>query len=91
MSWHGLRIEQVEQQVNTKIGFGLTEKEAKRRLKQFGKMSYRKKKTVCAKTIFSQFQDFMVLVLLAATAISAVLGEYIDAVAIVAIVIINAF
>ncbi|KHF27070.1 hypothetical protein LR68_04118 [Anoxybacillus sp. BCO1] len=37
MSWHGLRIEQVEQQVNTKIGFGLTEKEAKRRLKQFGK------------------------------------------------------
>lgn len=37
MSWHGLRVEQVEQQVNTTIGFGLTEKEAKKRLKQFGK------------------------------------------------------
>ena len=92
MSWHGLRIEQVEQQVNTKIGFGLTEKEAKRRLKQFGKNELsEEKKPSALKQFFSQFQDFMVLVLLAATAISAVLGEYIDAVAIVAIVIMNAF
>jgi Ca2+-transporting ATPase len=36
-----------------------------------------------------QFKDFMVVVLLAATLISGLLGEYIDAVAIIAIVIIN--
>jgi Ca2+-transporting ATPase len=40
---------------------------------------------------FSQFKDFMVLVLLAATLISGLLGEYIDAIAIIAIVIINGF
>jgi len=37
-----------------------------------------------------QFQDFMVLVLLGATAVSAVLGEYRDVVAILAIVVMNA-
>ena len=39
---------------------------------------------------FSQFKDFMVLVLLAATLVSGFLGEYIDAIAIIAIVIVNA-
>ena len=38
-----------------------------------------------------QFKDFMVLVLLAATLISGLLGEYIDAIAIIAIVVINGF
>ncbi|WP_335870555.1 calcium-translocating P-type ATPase, SERCA-type [Bacillus sp. 2205SS5-2] len=37
----------------------------------------------------SQFKDFMVLVLLGATLISGLLGEYIDAIAIIAIVFIN--
>lgn len=37
----------------------------------------------------SQFKDFMVLVLLAATLISGLLGEYIDAIAIIMIVLIN--
>ena len=40
---------------------------------------------------FSQFKDFMVLVLLAATLNFRILGEYIDAIAIIAIVIINGF
>jgi Ca2+-transporting ATPase len=40
--------------------------------------------------MISQFQDFMVLVLLGATLISALLGEYADAVTILVIVIINA-
>ena len=39
---------------------------------------------------FSQFKDFMVLVLLAATLLSGILGEYMDAIAIIAIVVINA-
>ncbi len=38
---------------------------------------------------FAQFKDFMVLVLLAATLISGFLGEYVDAVAIMAIVFVN--
>jgi Ca2+-transporting ATPase len=38
----------------------------------------------------NQFKDFMVLVLLAATAVSGLLGEYADAVAILIIVVVNA-
>ncbi|WP_460417882.1 cation-translocating P-type ATPase, partial [Planifilum fimeticola] len=38
----------------------------------------------------NQFKDFMVLVLLAATLISGLLGEYLDAAAIIAIVFLNA-
>ncbi|WP_334109507.1 cation-translocating P-type ATPase, partial [Anoxybacillus sp.] len=91
MSWHGLRIEQVAQQADTNMSSGLTEKEAKKRFKQFGANELAvEKKPSALKQFIGQFQDFMVLVLLAATAISAMLGEYIDAIAIVAIVIMNA-
>src|SRR5699024_11047526 len=38
---------------------------------------------------FKQFQDFMVLLLLAATLIAGLLGEYVDAIAIIIIVMIN--
>ena len=38
-----------------------------------------------------QFQDFMVLILLAATLIAGLLGEYIDALAIMVIVLLNGF
>jgi Ca2+-transporting ATPase len=38
----------------------------------------------------AQFKDFMVLVLLAATAVSGFLGEYADAITIAIIVIVNA-
>ena len=40
---------------------------------------------------FSQFKDFMVLVFLLLHLISGFLGEYIDAIAIIAIVIVNGF
>src|SRR5690606_32098492 len=40
--------------------------------------------------LLNQFKDFMVLVLLAATLISGLLGEYLDAAAIIAIVFLNA-
>jgi Ca2+-transporting ATPase len=49
-----------------------------------------KEKTPWWKRLFAQFQDFMVLVLLAATLISAFLGEYVDSATILAIVMINA-
>ena len=49
-----------------------------------------KAKTSWWKRFIAQFQDFMVLVLLAATLISALLGEYVDAITILAIVITNA-
>ncbi len=70
---------------------GLSEKEAKERLKRvgFNQLSEGKKKSPFL-LFLEQFNDFMVWVLLVATLISGLLGEYTDAIAIIAIVILNA-
>ena len=70
---------------------GLSDEEALRRLKINGKnqLSRKKKKSVM-KIFANQFRDFMVMILLGATLISALLGEIYDAVTIIAIVVLNA-
>ncbi|MCH6268930.1 calcium-translocating P-type ATPase, SERCA-type, partial [Neobacillus citreus] len=71
---------------------GLSAEEVKKRVKQYGLNELEEgEKQSALLLFFSQFKDFMVLVLLAATLISGLLGEYIDAIAIIAIVIINGF
>lgn len=75
---------------NTSIKQGLTEKEVKKRLEKHGLNELQEgKRTPAIAVFFAQFKDFMVLVLLAATLISGFLGEYVDAVAIMAIVFVN--
>ncbi|MCL6575929.1 calcium-translocating P-type ATPase, SERCA-type [Kyrpidia sp.] len=69
---------------------GLDEEEAGRRLREYGPNRIEEGKKLSPLGIFlNQFRDFMVLVLLAATLISGLLGEYTDAVAIIAIIIVN--
>lgn len=71
---------------------GLSEEEAKKRLKQIGFNQLTEGEKSSWFSIFiDQFKDFMVLVLLVATLISGLLGEYTDAIAIMAIVVLNAF
>jgi Ca2+-transporting ATPase len=71
---------------------GLAEKESIARLSQIGENQLTEGKKVSLLALFlHQFQDFMVLVLLAATLISGVLGEYVDAIAILGILVLNAF
>ena len=70
---------------------GLTSIEARKRLEIHGHNALSAKKgTSATKIIISQFTDFMVLVLLAATAISIFMGEMTEAITIIAIVILNA-
>ena len=70
---------------------GLSENEVARRQKKYGlNLLPVKKKTSPGLLFLSQFRDFMVLVLLAATVLSGLLGEYSDALAIIAIVMVNA-
>lgn len=70
---------------------GLDEREARRRLEEYGPNLIDSKKRISPfKILLSQFTDFMVLVLLASTAVSAVMGEVTEAITIIAIVIINA-
>lgn len=90
MNWYELRAHDVEKKASTSVKAGLTEPEVNARLKQFGPNELQEAKRPSALVVFlAQFKDFMVLVLIGATVISALLGEIVDAVAIVAIVIIN--
>ena len=89
--WYTRQTQEVIAYWRTDQHEGLTSGEIKNRLHQFGYNEIvEKQKTVWWIRLFAQFQDFMVLVLLAATLISAFLGEYADAVTILVIVIFNA-
>ena len=69
---------------------GLSEKEAKKRLEKYGPNTLSEKKKISAlKILLEQFGDFMVLILIACTLISAFMGEITEAITIIAIVIIN--
>ena len=70
---------------------GLTTAEAEKRQAQYGANTLAEPaKSHPVRILLSQFSDVMVLILLAAAAISWVLGEYADAVTIAVIVILNA-
>lgn len=87
-----MKTEEIEQSLQTSKSLGLEKKEVQRRLKEYGYNELQEgEKQSALLLFFAQFKDFMVLVLLAATLISGLLGEYIDAIAIIAIVIVNGF
>jgi P-type Ca2+ transporter type 2C len=90
MKFHEMEIKQVEEALETDFSSGLRTEEVKKRITQYGYNELEEGERQSALLLFfSQFKDFMVLVLLAATLISGLLGEYIDAIAIIAIVLIN--
>jgi len=88
--WH-LSIDQVESTLSTNAQKGLSSAEAKSRLEKFGPNQLKEKKGRTAFSIFlEQFKDFIVWVLIGAALISGFLKEWIDALAIIAILILNA-
>lgn len=90
-NWYNLTDYEVLQELKVSAQNGLDSKEAKRRLELVGfNQLQEQQRTSPIKLFFNQFRDFMVIVLLVATIISAFLGEYADAITIIIIVIINA-
>lgn len=89
--------EEAVQTLGTDPARGLNQRECQRRLEQYGKNGLRpaKRRGLPAR-FFSQFQDLMVLILLAAAAVSFAVswvrgdGEYVDSLIILAIVVCNA-
>jgi len=70
---------------------GLSEKEAKKKLEKYGPNILSEKKKISAlKILLEQFSDFMVMILIVCTLISAFMGELTEAITIIAIVIVNA-
>ncbi|WP_010096739.1 calcium-translocating P-type ATPase, SERCA-type [Ornithinibacillus scapharcae] len=90
--WYQLDVDQVEQKLQVTTSRGLSPKQVDQRQKQYGYNVLDSGKQQSKWIIFlKQFQDFMVLVLLAATLIAGMLGEYVDAIAIMVIVLVNGF
>ena len=71
--------------------YGLSQKEAKKRLEKYGLNQLMKNKKVSRIKIFlEQFNDFIIWVLIGATIVSGLMGERADAITIIIIVVINA-
>jgi Ca2+-transporting ATPase len=90
MNWHLLQLSEIEQLLNSSPK-GLDSITATELLLENGKNQIvdQKKKTPF-QMFLHQFTDFMILVLIAAAVISGILGDLVDTIIILAIIIINA-
>jgi len=91
-NWAALGVDKIIKYFKSDPVFGLTDKEAQKRLNTYGPNKLIDDEKISPIKVFlSQFQDVMVLILIGATLISGMLGEYADALTIFAIIILNAF
>ncbi len=85
-------VDEVVKTWETDLSKGLTERQIVSRSKTFGPNALPTGKKLNAfEILIDQFRDFMIMVLMAATIISGVMGEIEDAITIMAIVLLNAF
>lgn len=88
--WHTLPEKEVFRLLSTGKQ-GLSDAEAKKRLERYGSNELKEEKKRTALDIFvSQFKNFLIIVLIIASIVSIVLGEFIDASVILIIVFLNA-
>ena len=88
---HDAPVEKLVQTLHTDLTRGLSSGESKRRLEIYGPNRLVEAAGASFwRLVLEQFQGFLVLLLLASAAISILVGEFIDAAAILAIVVINA-
>jgi P-type Ca2+ transporter type 2C len=88
-NWHLLSASECLTALSTSEQ-GLSEEQVLERRQEVGLNQLVEGQKVSLLTIFlNQFRDFMIIVLLAATLISGLLGEYMDAMTIVAIIVLN--
>lgn len=89
-SWHAMNLEETLKALNSTEA-GLSQGEAQKRLTEYGLNELRKEKRTSPTKMFAeQFKDILVVILLIATALSVAIGELIDAVVIIAIVLATA-
>src|SRR5512143_2945633 len=87
---HSLAVEHVASQLETHLENGLSQAEADARLVQHGSNELAERpRPGFFRLLLSQFDNFLVIILIAAAVASLLLGELIDAGAILAIVVLN--
>lgn len=90
MNWHTLSVANIFEKTQSG-NEGLTQREAAERLIRYGPNELLEKARKSALVIFfSQFKDFMILVLMAAAIISGIVGDLSDTIIILVIVVLNA-
>ena len=90
--YYQMATEEIAKDLKTDKEDGLTVRQIKKRLKDYGlNVLPDRKKFSALKLIIDQFRDFMIMVLMAATLISGLMGEVEDAITILAIIFLNAF
>ena len=95
--WHKKNTYEIEKELNTNIKKGLTSQEVQIRQEKHGKnkLKEKKKENIIVRFI-KQFNDFMIIILILASIISAAVSymqgqnDYIDSIIIIAIVVLNA-
>jgi Ca2+-transporting ATPase len=89
-TWHQMDEAVLAETLGTDPRSGLTHEEAVRRLQERGANELQERRGESPiKLLLHQFKDFMVLVLVGAVVISGLLGEMLDALTIIAIILIN--
>ena len=95
--WQGLNLSEVKQKLRTNYQYGLTMDEVEKRFHEYGenKLADKPRESLIVK-FFKQFNDFMIIILIIASVVSAVIervqgsNDYLDSIIIIAIVIFNA-
>ncbi|MFQ5585559.1 MAG: cation-translocating P-type ATPase [Thermodesulfobacteriota bacterium] len=90
VEWHRLTCEEVIAGVKSSEE-GLSSDEAGRRLEEYGPNELKEfRKRSIIGMVLDQFKDFMIIVLIVAAIVSGVIGEAVDTIAIVVILVLNA-
>jgi len=87
--FYNKEIKEIEKELKTSIE-GLTDKEVKKRIEKYGKNTLpKKKKDSVLKIFFNELKDPIVILLIVAIIASLIVGEFVDAIAIIFIVMID--
>ena len=95
--WQTLNLSELKHKLKTNYQYGLTVDEVNRRFQEYGenKLDDKPKEGIIIK-FFKQFNDFMIIILIIASIVSAVIekiqgsNDYLDSIIIIAIVVFNA-
>ncbi len=89
--WHAMSQEAIYERLGTTPDHGLEEAEVEQRRQQYGYNELvEAPRPTFLQRLIAQFNDFIVIILIVAAVLSALLGDYVEAIAIIAIVILNA-
>ncbi len=91
MEWYSFTIDETAEKLDADLSNGLSTEEAVRRQDKYGANELVERGTKSPwRILFEQFKEIMVIILIIAAIVSGILGEYVEVVVILAIVVLNA-